>query len=86
MIDDIIKMAKTSHVTDALEYGECIPEEHLEAFAHIVIDWVAQQHFIECREERPSQVWIRMQKNRLSDRPVESAEQAIAAIRAGGVQ
>jgi len=86
MTDDIIKMAKTSHVTDALEYGECIPEENLEAFAHLVIDWVAQQHFNECREERPIQVWIRMQKNRISNRPIESAQQAIDAIKAGGVQ
>lgn len=85
-VETIVKMAKASHVTDALEYGECIPEEHLEAFAHLVIDWVAQQHFVECREERPIQVWIRMQKNKISNRPVESAEQAIEAIRAGGAQ
>lgn len=29
------------------------------------LDWLAQQHFDQCREERPIQDWIRKMKSQL---------------------
>jgi hypothetical protein len=29
------------------------------------LDWLAQQHFEQCREERPIQDWIRKMKSQL---------------------
>ncbi|MBU3577506.1 hypothetical protein [Polynucleobacter sp. UK-Kesae-W10] len=55
---ELEKIVKESHVAWALDYGECIPDEVLEKFAHLVIDWVACQHFEQCHEHRPIQNWI----------------------------
>lgn len=59
---ELEKIVKESQVAEALEYGECIPEERLEKFAHLMIDWVAKMHYDQCREERPVQDWIRSTK------------------------
>ena len=56
---ELEKIVKESKVACALEYGESIPEERLEKFAHLMIDWVAKMHYDQCREERPVQDWIR---------------------------
>ena len=59
---ELEKIVKESHVAWALDYGECIPDEALEKFAHLVVDWVARQHFNQCQEVRPVQDWIRSTK------------------------
>ena len=33
------------------------------------LDWLAQQHFDQCREERPIQDWIRKMKSQLPEQP-----------------
>lgn len=33
------------------------------------LDWLAQQHFNQCREERPIQNWIRSMKSQLPLQP-----------------
>lgn len=40
------------------------------------LDWLAQQHFDQCREERPVQDWIRKMKSQL---PVPTVVEAIKA-------
>jgi len=55
---ELEKMVKATGINHALEYGESIPDEVLTAFAESVIDWVARQHFEQCKEVRPIQQWI----------------------------
>ena len=59
---ELEKIVKKTGITNALEYGECIPDEVLKDFADSIIDWVARQHFNQCQEERPVQDWIRSTK------------------------
>jgi hypothetical protein len=33
------------------------------------LDWLAQQHFDQCREDRPVQYWIRKMKSQLPPQP-----------------
>lgn len=55
---ELEKIVKATGINHALEYGECIPDEVLTAFAESLIDWVACQHFEQCRERRPIQDWL----------------------------
>ena len=37
-------------------------------------DWLAQQHFYQCREERPIQDWIRKMKSQLPAQPEQEPD------------
>jgi hypothetical protein len=65
MATELEKIVKATGICHALEYGECIPDEVLEAFAHAIVDWVAHRHFEECKEVRLVQDWIRLSKRYL---------------------
>jgi hypothetical protein len=55
---ELEKLAKATGINHVLEYRNGIPDEELKAFAEAVIDWVARQHFEQCKEVRPIQQWI----------------------------
>lgn len=43
------------------------------------LDWLAQQHFDQCREERPIQDWIRKMKSQL---PAQQEPEIVNSIKA----
>ena len=43
------------------------------------LDWLAQQHFDQCREERPIQDWIRKMKSQLPEKSTK--EPLISALK-----
>lgn len=45
------------------------------------LDWLAQQHWEQCREDRPIQDWIRKMKSQLpEDNSVEAIKQVLKGI------
>ena len=55
---ELEKLANATGINHVLEYGSGVPDPELSAFAEAVIDWVARQHFEQCKEVRPIQQWI----------------------------
>ena len=47
------------------------------------LDWLAQQHFDQCCEERPIQDWIRKMKSQLPEQPKQNTVEAVKAILKG---
>ena len=47
------------------------------------LDWLAQQHFDQCCEERPIQDWIRKMKSQLPEQPKQNTVEAVKAVLKG---